>query len=137
MVVHVASESKDAASALNPRDMLISSDGCLSTQVGVYTDCSGLQPVGPTAYLNQCYDRIYFIGHNPGVFTPLMQMKNGDVITYYDSNRSPQVMQVAGVRVVSRFAGVPPLLNSAVVAQFQTCEVLDGSWDRILDMVPL
>ena len=134
VAAHVAAEHTEAAAALNPADELVSADGSLRVSLGVYSDCSGQAPVPrDIADYNVCYGRTYFIGHNPGVFTPLMHMQVGDRITWYDPSRTAHQLRIAGVRVVSRYGGVPQPLNAGVVAQFQTCEVLDGSWDRILD----
>ena len=148
VVQHVASERADAASGLvvdapvvaapapapNPSNLLASADGSLRVGLGIYSDCSGWSPVGrEVAYMNVCYGRTYFIGHNPGVFTPLMHMQVGDVIDWYDGGAALHRLRVVSVRVVSRFGGVPVPFNGKVVAQFQTCEVLDGSYDRILD----
>lgn len=129
-----AAAAAAAAEAARPRDLLVSEDGSLRVGLGVYSDCSGWSPVGrELAYMNICYGRTYFIGHNPGVFTPLMHMQPGDVITWYDGSAGVHRMKIVSVRVVSRFGGVPARVNPNVVAQFQTCEVLDGTYDRILD----
>lgn len=131
---HLAAEHAAAAAALNPADELVSADGTLRVGLGVYSDCSGRAAVPrEIADYNVCYGRTYFVGHNPGVFTPLMHMQVGDQITWFDSSRAAHQLKIVGVRVVSRYGGVPSLLNSSVAAQFQTCEVPDGSWDRILD----
>jgi hypothetical protein len=79
----------------------------------------------------------YFVGHNVGVFTPLMHMGVGAIITYYDGSAIGHAWRVVSVRGDWRSAnGVPPATGPDVVAQFQTCVVADGSVDRILDVVP-
>lgn len=146
VVAHVVSERLDAAAAVvaaapvtpppapNPSNLLVSENGTLRVDLGIYNDCSGWSPVGhELAYMNICYGRTYFIGHNPGVFTPLLNMQPGDVITWYDGDSFAHRLKIVSVRVVSRFGGVPVPVNANVVAQFQTCEVLDGTFDRILD----
>ena len=117
---------------------LTSGDGTLNTAVGVYTDCSGRTELTHTeAAIDTCIPGpTYFVGHNVGVFTPLMHMGVGSIITYYDGNGAAHVWRVASVRGDWRSAGgVPAATEADVVAQFQTCVVADGSVDRILDVV--
>jgi hypothetical protein len=121
------------------RNWLTSGDGTLSTGVGVYSDCSGASELTrASAAIDTCIDGPrYFVGHNAGVFTPLMHMGVGSVITYYDESGVAHVWRVVSVRANWRSTnGVPPATQPDVVAQFQTCAVPDGSIDRILDVVP-
>ena len=120
-----------------PRNLLTSADGTLNTAVGVYTDCSGASPVPATmAAVDTCIrGRTYFVGHNQGVFTPLMHMTVGSVLTWYDSHGGVHRYRVVAVRDAA--GGARPLITSShrVAAQFQTCALSDGSVDRILDAV--
>jgi hypothetical protein len=121
------------------RNWLTSGDGTLSTGVGVYSDCTGgTELTHASAAVDTCIaGPRYFVGHNAGVFTPLMHMGVGSTITYYDGNGVAHVWRVVSVRPNWRSTdGVPPATQSDVVAQFQTCAVPDGSIDRILDVVP-
>jgi hypothetical protein len=116
---------------------LTSADGTLNTAVGTYTDCTGAAPV-PTneAAIDTCMKgRTYFVGHNAGVFTPLMHMAVGSLITWYDSHGRAHRLRVVAVRVAT--GGVQPLTTTTkrVDAQFQTCINPDGSVDRVLDAV--
>ncbi|HET9050124.1 MAG TPA: hypothetical protein VFO60_00375 [Candidatus Dormibacteraeota bacterium] len=117
---------------------LTSSDGTLSTGVGTYSDCSGQTVLSHAmADIDTCMsDRVYFIGHNPGVFTPLLHMGAGAVITWWDANGSAHRYEVVASATWQRANGVPPLVGGAV-AQFQTCLTADGSVDRILDAVSI
>ena len=118
---------------------LASGDGTLNTAVGVYTDCSGRTELTHTeAAIDTCIPGpTYFVGHNVGVFTPLMHLGVGSIITYYDGGGTAHVWRVAYVIPNWTAAnGVPPAQGPDVVAQFQTCVVPDGSVDRILDVVP-
>ena len=118
---------------------LTSGDGTLHTAVGVYTDCTGGSELTHSeAAIDTCIPGpTYFVGHNVGVFTPLMHMGVGTLITYWDGNGIPHVWRVAYVIPDWTAAnGVPPAQGPGVVAQFQTCVVADGSIDRILDVVP-
>jgi hypothetical protein len=121
------------------RNLLVSADGTLRTGVGVYTDCSGDTPLTRSeSAIDTCIPGpLYFVGHNLGVFTPLMHMGVGAVITYYDGSAAAHRWRVVSVRAAWRSAdGVPSPTQGDVVAQFQTCVVADGSVDRILDVVP-
>ncbi|HEY2702240.1 MAG TPA: hypothetical protein VGL20_00980 [Candidatus Dormibacteraeota bacterium] len=121
------------------RNQLTSGDGTLHTAVGVYSDCSGRSELTHAmAAIDTCIPGPqYFVGHNAGVFTPLMHMGVGSIITYYDGGATAHVWRVVSVRGDWRSAnGVPPATEGDVVAQFQTCVVPDGSIDRILDVVP-
>jgi len=118
---------------------LTSGDGSLNTAVGVYSDCSGrTELTHAAAAIDTCIPGpTYFVGHNVGVFTPLMHLGVGAIITYYDGNGTAHVWRVAYVIPNWTAAnGVPPAQGPGVVAQFQTCVVADGSVDRILDVVP-
>jgi hypothetical protein len=121
-----------------PHSRLVSADGRLDTGVGVYSDCSGNAVLThAVAAVDTCVTgRTYFVGHNPGVFTPLMAETVGAVITWYDGAGSAHPLRIVAVRHWNRSDGVPPMVSGAVVAQFQTCLVADGSRDVILDAVP-
>ncbi len=117
---------------------LVSADGTLNTGVGYYGDCSGRTELSHAiAAIETCIGgRTYFVGHNPGVFTPLLHMGVGSIITWYDGNGTAHVLRVIGVRTWHRFAGVPPLLGGAT-AEFQTCISADGTVDRLMDAAPV
>jgi hypothetical protein len=119
---------------------LRSADGSLDTTVSTYADCSGATELTHSeAAVDTCVSgRTYFVGHNSGVFTPLLSLGVGDVITWYDNGGAAHRLRIVAVRDNwLRDNGVPPLANGNVVAQFQTCETAypDGSHDRILDAV--
>jgi hypothetical protein len=119
-------------------NLLRSDDGLLDTGVGIYSDCSGNTALThAAAAIDTCVGGItYFVGHNPGVFTPLMSENVGSLITWWDANGSAHRLRIVAVRTWMRADGVPPAVSGAVVAQFQTCLLADGSKDRILDTVP-
>jgi hypothetical protein len=122
-----------------PRNRLRSDDGALDVSVGVYNDCTGMAEVTHEgAAIDTCLGgRLYFIGHNPGPFTPLRGFGTGSEITYYDDSGLAHTWRIVETRTWSRWAGSPPLATSGVVAQFQTCITADGNWDEILDAVPV
>ncbi|MEA2618224.1 MAG: hypothetical protein QOE72_4007 [Chloroflexota bacterium] len=120
------------------RNLLTSADGTLNTPVGVYSDCSGATavPTGMAAVDTCVRGRTYFVGHNQGVFTPLMHMVVGSIVTWYDARGAVHRYRVVAVRDTPG-GGARPLTTTThrVAAQFQTCAVADGSVDRILDAV--
>jgi hypothetical protein len=122
------------------RNMLISDSGGLRTGVGVYSDCSGRTALThAVAAIDTCVaGPTYFVGHDPGVFTPLMSMSVGDVITWYDRNGAAHPMRIVSIRDGYASAnGAPRPTQAGVVAQFQTCEPYSpsGDYDRIIDTV--
>ena len=121
-----------------PRDRLRTPGGALDVPVGVYGDCSGMTELThAAAAIDTCLGgRLYFIGHNPGPFTPLRDVGVGSEIVYYDGAGLPHGWRIVATRTWSRWWGSPPLASPDVVAQFQTCITLDANWDEILDAVP-
>ena len=121
-----------------PVSRVVSSDLGLDVPViDTYTDCSrGTEVTHAGAEIDACLPGhdAYFIGHNPGPFTPLMDAQVGTRITYYDANGLPHDYRVVSVRAWMARWGAPPFTESGVTAQFQTCITLDGTWDRILDV---
>jgi hypothetical protein len=120
-----------------PHDRLVSADGTLNVKVGVYADCSGKRPIDPhQADVDSCFiDRTYFVGHSPGVFSPLLRMGVGSLITWYDRNGASRSLRIVSRRDLPRNTQALSLSQPDVVAQFQTCLTADGSLDRILDAV--
>jgi hypothetical protein len=117
-------------------DLLISDDGSLRTPVGSYRDCSGVSPIPFTAALWTCVPgRLYFVGHNPGVFTPLLHMRVGDGLLYIDHSGSPHRYRIVRIEDWGRAAGLPPPSSADVVAQLQTCVTADAWSDRIFDVI--
>jgi hypothetical protein len=78
----VAPAQSPAPAPALPRNRLESDDGSLSASVGIYSDCFGTTPLRHAiAAVDTCVPgRTYFIGHNPGVFTPLLQLIMGPEI---------------------------------------------------------
>jgi hypothetical protein len=104
----------------------------LDTAVGIYGDCSGkTELTHAEAAIDTCVtDQTSFVGHNLGVFTPVMQLSVGDVVTYTDAVGVRHPWTVTAIRDVP--INTPPSHGADVVAQMQTC-TLRGSW-RIVDL---
>ena len=119
------------------RDLLTSDVDTLHTTVGDYSDCSGASaiPSNQAALWTCVPGRLYFVGHNPGVFTPLMRMRVGDRLTYVDDDGTSHRYQVVRVESWGRADGFPPPASAQVVAQLQTCITADGWSDRIVDVI--
>ncbi len=120
------------------RNRLVSADGTLDAPVGIYTDCTGRSPLSRAeAAIDTCYwNPAYFVGHNLGVFSPLMHMGVGSLITYYDADGRAHLWRVVFVHDGWPIGpGRPTPAGSDVVAQFQTCASGDRSLGRVLDVV--
>ncbi len=117
--------------------VLTSDDQTLHAGVGTYSDCSGRTPLqSGEAAIDTCISgRRYFLGHNAGVFTPLLHMQRGDHLDWTDGYRARHRLRIVAVRDWVPSDGAPPVTRPDVVAQFQTCVREDGSLERILDAV--
>jgi hypothetical protein len=126
-----------SAVAASSNGTLTSDDRTLHTAVGTYTDCSGRTPLqSGEAAIDTCISgRRYFLGHNHGVFTPLLHMQPGDHIDWTDGRSAYHRLRIVAVRDWEPSEGAPPVVERDVVAQFQTCVREDGSVERILDTV--
>jgi hypothetical protein len=133
-----AAPSGTQSDALALRDRLVSLDGTLNVSLGVYSDCTGVGPIDANrADVDPCFlGRTYFVGHSPGVFSPLLHMGVGSFISWYDSMGAAHPMRIVSVRDFRRNSAPLGLAQPDVTAQFQTCLTADGSLDRILDAVP-
>jgi hypothetical protein len=107
----------------------------VDTALTKYADCSGQSPLPEDeASVDLCAPSgvIYFVGHNPGVFTPLMKAVPGDIITWQDRSGAIHRFIVTSTRDVLWKDGFPKPTQGSV-AEFQTCATPDGSIDRIVD----
>lgn len=113
-------------------------DGSISVAVGIYSDPTGSAAVPEgEAVLDTAMRDVpwYFDGHNPGVFTPLLNEGVGSYFDYWDGSGREHRFKIVAVRSWYRLNGEPPPVTPLVVAQFQTCKTLDGSYDWIYDLV--
>ncbi len=94
----------------------------IDTAVTDYSDCTAAAPVPrneAAIYTCVTWDT-YFLGHNPGVFTPLLSAQDGTTITYYDSAGAAHQYVIEGYVDVAR-PGTAPQPPAGTVAQFQAC----------------
>ncbi|HEX3606407.1 MAG TPA: hypothetical protein VH134_10830 [Candidatus Dormibacteraeota bacterium] len=136
VLVATALTPSSSASA-SGNGMLNSDDHTLHASVGTYSDCTGRTPLqSGEAALDPCIKgRHYFLGHNAGVFTPLLHMQPGDHLDWTDGRGADHRLRIVAVRDWYPNHGAPPVTEPDVVAQFQTCAREDGSLERILDTV--
>lgn len=125
------------AALASTEGVLTAERGGLRVAVGSYTDCSGrsILQTGEAAVDPCIPGRAYFLGHNPGVFTPLLSTRVGDHITWTEMSGRTHQLRIIAVRRWVAADGVPPVVQSGVAAQFQTCLTPDGSLDLVLDAV--
>jgi hypothetical protein len=120
-----------------PRARLLSADGRLDTAVGAYGDCHGSAPLPrDEAAIDVCVPgRTYFVGHNPGVFAPLLDEPVGGLISWWDGSGVRQELRIVARRTWARSesGGLAPPVSGDVAAQFQTC--LSTSEELIVDAV--
>ncbi len=124
------------ATPRRPQRNLLTGPHGLNTVVGSpLTDCTGATGVpNGVAVIDACYmDAVLFVGHNRGVFTPLLSYVVGDVITWYDQTGRLHHLRVIAVRNVSS-SDFPPVLGAY---EFQTCLYpnLNSSMDHDLDAI--
>lgn len=118
---------------------LISDGGSLDVSVGIYSDCSGRTVLTRSQAQDDICELVPFcMGHNSGVFTPLLHMGVGAVITWWDGGGSPHRYRVFLVREWYRSVTPtkPYLPAPGSVAQFQFCVSADGSESRLFDAAP-
>ena len=124
------------ATAPRPRRNVLTGPHGLNAPVGPnYTDCTGNSEVPhDAAVVDACQTAaVLFVGHNQGVFTPLLNFVRGDVITWFDGAGAQHRLRIVAVRDVSA-ADFPPVLGTY---EFQTCRfaTLNSPLDRELDAV--
>lgn len=123
------------ATAPLQRNLLTGPHG-LDTRVGPkYTDCTGNTEVAhDAALIDACHtNAVLFVGHNQGVFSPLLNFVVGDVINWYDGTGRLHHLRIIAVRNVSSSV-FPPVLGTY---EFQTClyRIPNSPMDRDLDAV--
>ena len=124
-----------------------SADGKIKSAVQVYRDCKSEQAVGKTVERDVCLEdspqaprpghpKLYLMGHNPGIFKPLLKAKVGDVFNYWDAVGTKFVIEVTGWRDVKGDGKEPlkPLLtvSGETFAQLQFC-IQHDTQTRVID----
>src|SRR5712691_1464274 len=107
----------------------------LSQPVGWYSDCLGRAPVprwGAWRWSCSGVNNIYVMAHNPGVFTPILGLRAGDIVQYGDPSGRIHTYRVSSTTIVSNTQMWPLGATSASSLTLQTCWTWDGSRDFIV-----
>ena len=107
----------------------------LSQPVGWYSDCLGRAPVprwGAWRWSCAGVNNIYVMAHNPGVFTPILGLRAGDIVQYGDPSGRIHTYRVSSTTIVSNTQMWPLGATPSSTLTLQTCWTWDGSRDFIV-----
>jgi hypothetical protein len=107
----------------------------LSQPVGWYSDCMGRAPVprwGAWRWSCAGVNNIYVMAHNPGVFTPILGLRAGDIVLYGDPSGRVHTYRVSSTTIVSNTQMWPLGATPSSSLTLQTCWTWDGSRDFIV-----
>ena len=107
----------------------------LIQSVGWYSDCLGRAPVprwGTWRWSCAGANNIYVMAHNPGIFTPILGLRAGDIVKYGDPSGRVHTYRVSYTTIVSNTQLWPLGATSASSLTLQTCWTWDGSRDFIV-----
>jgi sortase (surface protein transpeptidase) len=112
----------------------------LSQPVGWYSDCLGRAAVprwGAWRWSCAGSNNTYILAHNPGVFTPILNLRVGDLVEYGDPAGRVHTYRVTLTTIVNN-TQLWPLSGTPVVSlTLQTCWTWDGSRDFIVRAVQI
>jgi sortase (surface protein transpeptidase) len=112
----------------------------LSQPVGWYSDCLGRAPVprwGAWRWSCAGARNIYVMAHNPGVFTPILGLRAGDIVLYGDPSGRVHTYRVSSTTIVSNTQMWPLGATPSSSLTLQTCWTWDGSRDFIVRAVEI
>jgi hypothetical protein len=107
----------------------------LSQPVGWYSDCLGRAPVprwGAWRWSCAGVNNVYVMAHNPGVFTPILGLRPGDIVLYGDASGRIHTYRVSSTTIVSNTQMWPLGATPTSSLTLQTCWTWDGSRDFIV-----
>jgi len=107
----------------------------LSQPVGWYSDCLGRAPVprwGAWRWSCAGVNNIYVMAHNPGVFTPILGLRAGDIVQYGDPSGRIHTYRVSSTTIVSNTQMWPLGATPSSTLTLQTCWTWDGTRDFIV-----
>jgi hypothetical protein len=107
----------------------------LSQPVGWYSDCLGRAPVprwGAWRWSCAGVNNVYVMAHNPGVFTPILGLRAGDIVLYGDPSGRIHTYRVSSTTIVSNTQMWPLGATPTSSLTLQTCWTWDGSRDFIV-----
>jgi hypothetical protein len=123
-----------AAPAVHANNIVIPRLG-LNQPVGWYSDCLGRAAVprwGTVRWSCAGANNVYIMAHNPGVFTPILNLHAGDIIEYGDPSGRVHTYRVSYTTIVSNTQLWPLSGTAASSITLQTCWTWDGSRDFIV-----
>jgi len=106
-----------------------------SQPVGWYSDCLGRAPVprwGAWRWSCAGVNNIYVMAHNPGVFTPILGLRAGDIVQYGDPSGRIHTYRVSSTTIVSNTQMWPLGATPSSTLTLQTCWTWDGTRDFIV-----
>jgi hypothetical protein len=112
----------------------------LSQPVGWYSDCLGRAPVprsGTWRWSCAGTNNIYVMAHNPGVFTPILGLRAGDIVLYGDPSGRVHTYRVSSTTIVANTQMWPLGATPSSSLTLQTCWTWDGSRDFIVRAVEI
>jgi hypothetical protein len=107
----------------------------LSQPVGWYRDCMGRTAVPRWGTWREAcagVNNTYIMAHNPGIFTPILALRPGDIVLYGDPSGAVHTYRVTFTSVVSNTELWPLSALAAPSLTLQTCWTWDGSRDFIV-----
>lgn len=112
----------------------------LNQPVGWYGDCLGRAAVprwGTWRWSCAGANNIYIMAHNPGIFTPILALRPGDIIKYGDPSGRVHTYRVSYTTIVYNTQLWPLGATSSSSLTLQTCWTWDGSRDFIVRAIEL
>jgi len=112
----------------------------LSQPVGWYSDCLGRAPVprwGTWRWSCAGANNIYVMAHNPGVFTPILGLRAGDIVLYGDPSGRVHTYRVSSTTIVANTQMWPLGATPNSSLTLQTCWTWDGSRDFIVRAIEI
>ncbi len=132
--VALAPQSAPAAPVVRTNTIVIPRLG-LSQPVGWYSDCLGRAPVprwGTWRWSCAGANNIYVMAHNPGIFTPILGLRAGDIVRYGDPSGRVHTYRVSSTTIVSNTQMWPLGATPTSSLTLQTCWTWDGTRDFIV-----
>jgi len=112
----------------------------LSQPVGWYRDCMGGAAVprwGAWRWSCAGANNTYIMAHNPGVFTPILNLRVGDIVRYGDPSGRVHTYRVSSTTIVSNTQMWPLGATAVSTLTLQTCWTWDGSRDFIVRAIEI